>query len=177
MSSLVISPNRNPIPLLPLVIETVLLARSRRSVYLQVERHLINEGKDIYHDKFNTDNNGSCIILCCKGRQNDGCCNFIVKLRKVSKKIINPDPESKKKTDETWYINDLNLDHGACTQNTSTPSLESLKKNQALVTNAMTTKSIKDSSIFAFNNCNVNVTRFQMSRLKGHVINQVKYYS
>jgi hypothetical protein len=50
MSSLVISPNRNPIPLLPLVIETVLLARSRRSVYLQVERHLINEGKDIYHD-------------------------------------------------------------------------------------------------------------------------------
>jgi hypothetical protein len=106
-----------------------------------------------------------------------GCCNFIVKLRKVSKKIINPIPESKKKTDETWYINDLNLDHGACTQNTSTPSLESLKKNQALVTNAMTTKSIKDSSFFAFNNCNVNVTRYQMSRLKEHVINQVKYYS
>jgi hypothetical protein len=177
MSSLVISPNRNPILILPLVIETVLKARDRKTVYNEVERHLVNEGKDIYHEKDHADNNGSCIILCCQGRQNDGCCRFIVKLRKGTKKIIDPIPGSKKKTDENWYIKDLNLDHGACTQNRSTPSLQSLKMNQALVTNAMTTKSIQSSSTFAFNNLNVNVTRYQMSRLKEHVINQVKYYS
>jgi hypothetical protein len=177
MSSVVISPNRNPIPIFPLVIETSLLARDRKLLYNQVERHLVNERKDIYHAKDHPDNNGSSLIFCCKGRQNGGCCSFIVKARKLSKKIIDPIPESNKKTVENWYISDLNTDHGACTQNRSAPSLNCIKMNQTLVTNAMTTKSIKDSSTFAFNNCKVDVSRFQMARLKEHVTNQVKSYS
>jgi hypothetical protein len=177
MSGQVISPNRNRIPILPLLIETVLSARDRKSIYNQVERYLVNENKDIYHEKDHTDNNGSCIILCCKGRQNLGCCTFIVKLRKVSKKIIDSIPGSKKKYNSKWYINNLNLDHGACTQSRSSPSFEALKMNHALVTNAMTTKSISSSSSFAFNNLNIEVTRFQMSRLKEHVTNMVNYDS